>query len=502
MGQISRYKRQVANTGNMATANIAAPVLSGFKNLEDLSNTIAQLAVAHQNTLDKAEYDKYEATFGTLMLEREIQYNQVKSQNVLANPNAETGNSPIQDMTKSLFEREKEDLASQRETFINQGSNARVRRALGAMWDQGSLEYLTGVANHQLKQTEVYQAQAQAANVKVHQATFLAKPTMDKESIAKLQSDLLAANNGDTAKTRQEVTASILEQGKQMARRDPKGFQQWVGDNEVLLDSAAPGVVSELQGISKQAIVDQRQDRKAQEADAAFYRSERERKAGNDMINLAWDTMLGVKGTSTTASMQAIRDNNNISGPLKQQLLGELQTFRITPTRTDATRHLIHNQAATLGMLDQAQLQQDVAIGLVSIGDARSLISFNKEQQDNLDAPAKEHFKRAIQYFKDRFTINNSMGFAIFKTDKDKIQNRIALNLLAKLWNDTEPGKRDAIFAYEEKDGAIYMPKIQGIYEQALRAPVEGFTTTGIKAKFAGMPDDKVNAEIDKVLGQ
>lgn len=502
MSGITKYKRRTENAGGMSTAHIAAPVVGQFGALDQLSSKIAEIAVSYQGELDKAEYDKYEAAYGTMMLERSLQYKQVVGSGVIADANAATGNPPLQDMTKSLFDREKEDLATRREEFVNQGSNERVRKALGAMWDQGSLEYLTGVANHQLSQIEVYKAQTQAANVATHQATFLALPEMTKDSIARLQSDLLAANNGDTAKTRQELTASILEQGKQMARRDPKGFRQWVTDHEVMLDKAAPGTVSELQNIGRAAWAAKREERKAQEADAAYYRSERERRAGEDAINLSWDTMMGKEGTSSASTMQMLREDKNISPALKQQLLSQMQTWRSTPVVSDPTKHLGYNQAATLGMLDQTKLQEDVATGLISIDDARSLITFNRKQQQELDASAKEHFKRALQYFKDRFTINNAMGFAMFKTDKDKIQNRIAINLLTKMWEETDAGKRADIFKIEEKDGVAYMPVIQSIYEQALQAPVEGFTTTGIKAKHAGMSADEVNAAIDAALGQ
>jgi hypothetical protein len=188
---------------------------------------------------------------------------------------------------------------------------------------------------------------------------------------------------------------------------------------------------------------------------------------------------------------------------MKQQLLSQMQSWRSKPVITSPSKHLAHNQDATLGKLDQDKLYNDVGKGLVSIEDARSLITFNRKQQDELDEPAKEHFKRAQQFFKDRFTINNAMGFAMFKTDKDKIQNNIAVTMLSKLWNETEPGKRAEIFRMEEnKNGVLYMPVIQNIYEQAVRAPVEGFTTTGIKAKNANMSAAEANEAIDKALGK
>jgi len=503
MGELEKYKRRVMTAGDMPAVHLAPPVTGPLQALDQLSNKMADLAVAYQGKLDKAEYDKYEAEFGTAVLERSLRFKQLKGHSVIGDPSAPTGNPPIEDMTKSLFDREKADLADQRESFVNKGSNERVRTALGAMWDQGSVQYLTNVANHQVEQMAVYTKQAQAANVATHQATFLAAPEMDKDSILRLNSDLLAANDGDTIKTRQEVAATVIEQSKQMARRDYGGFRQWVTDNESMLDTVAPGVVSEMQTVGREAWKQQREERVAQQADEAYERSERERQASEWAINMSWDTMMGKKGTSSAGTMRAIRDSADISPTMKQQLLSQMQSWRSKPVITSPSKHLAHNQDATLGKLDQDKLYNDVGKGLVSIEDARSLITFNRKQQDELDEPAKEHFKRAQQFFKDRFTINNAMGFAMFKTDKDKIQNNIAVTMLSKLWNETEPGKRAEIFRMEEnKNGVLYMPVIQNIYEQAVRAPVEGFTTTGIKAKNANMSAAEANEAIDKALGK
>lgn len=501
MGELSLYKKRSVLDVAQAV-HLAPPVMGTTAALDQLSNKLVDVTLAYQHKLDKAEYDKLEAEFGTMMLNRQIDIMQVKGGGVLADPNAPTGNPSRQDRTKPLFERERDDLIASREAFVNRGSNERVRQALGAMWDQGSVKYLEVVADHQIKQMDVHVAEAQAANVAAHQAVFLSHENMDQENINALKGNLLAANDGDTIKTRKEVTATILEQGKQMARRDPEGFRTWVTENEGMLDKAAPGVFTELQTIGRDAWKEKREERKAAEADEEYYRHEKERKASEWAINMVWDTMMGANGTSSSKTMRAIRDSEDLSPQLKNQLLSYMQEWRTKPVRTNPSVLLEHNQAATLGMLDQDQLYKDAGKGIISIEDTRELIAFNRKQQDEMDEPAKANLQRAQQYFKDRFTINNAMGFAMFKTDKDKIQNNIANNMLVKLWQETPPGKRNEIFRMEEKDGVMYMPVIHNIYEQAVRAPVQGFTTTGVKAKNAGMSTREANAAIDKALGQ